>query len=454
MRKKPSVFRFHNDEGPINTNRIWSVLTTRGLSSKILSHPKVLALAFTEIEGGTHVWITVDPMDGAAGRIPRLYILVTFFLVKGSNKIGLFVCAGSYVTKTNPAEYESDPVVIVTRGGSRVWGEHLEPIARKFAGCLVDGISWAADLVEMEMPIPLANSWPSNAPVTVGDWQQLTFDLPEPGASVRLHDVSPNVVACSEDWRLAAWDGQRLLLLDIERRSVAAVTGDLVGPSPFWAPEGERVGAIHGSGMALDKQGTVSSGAIAEVNLLRGSARQIYYCGNRSILGANWSPDGRTIAVCLSASGKHRSRLVMVPVDGSGMISVYKEDADEELGFPFWSPGGQFVYFVRKGDRAGLWRAPAMIGKEPELVLPGNLLYPALSPDGALLAYLHNRSIDTQGGAPPDYPLELMQVETGHVTQITMSSGGLSWSPDGRYLFFVHQGLWMYGVMSGARAPS
>ncbi len=131
--------------------------------------------------------------------------------------------------------------------------------------------------------------------------------------------------------------------------------------------------------------------------------------GGWSIRKANWSPDGRTLAVVLQDSGW--DNVYLIPVSGGSPKALTHgeyEDFD-----PVFSPNGKSVAFVstRKNlQQSDIWLAP-VDGSAPRMLakfdVPGMESQPEWSPDGAKI-YFHRTTplestdllvADASGGA-------------------------------------------------------
>lgn len=167
-----------------------------------------------------------------------------------------------------------------------------------------------------------------------------------------------------------------------------------------------------------------------------GTATQLTFTGNNEEQ-SSWAPDGRRIAYKRSDEVFVRD----VTTSDAPVRLTVKAVSTENNTQPAWSPDGASIVFrTNRADPsanvADLWIMDADGGRErPLLVQEGDQRYPALSPDGSLLAYM-SRS----GGGTAD--LWIARAD-GSGARLLYDSGfddsALAWSPDGTKLAFQTQ---------------
>ena len=153
-------------------------------------------------------------------------------------------------------------------------------------------------------------------------------------------------------------------------------------------------------------------------------------------LNPRWSPDGTQIVFCDFASA-NRFQIFVIPSGGGAPRPLLPEDKSPQID-PNWSPDGKRIVFASEETNEG---TPTAVIKVLELAthrvttLPGSkgMWSPRWSPNGRFVAGFSNQDsltvfdFETQrwsplfiGDAPPrDY---------------------LTWSRDGKFLYFVHRG--------------
>lgn len=100
-----------------------------------------------------------------------------------------------------------------------------------------------------------------------------------------------------------------------------------------------------------------------------------------------WSPDGSTLA--LTVDNKGNLDVALVDAQKGGGLRILTQDGDDDFA-PAWSRDGESLYFVtrRAGDLDILRFDLASGSVSPVAAGPGNQYQPALSPDGAFLAFV------------------------------------------------------------------
>ena len=98
-----------------------------------------------------------------------------------------------------------------------------------------------------------------------------------------------------------------------------------------------------------------------------------------------WSPDGRTVAFTADTGGN--LDIGLVPADGGAVERLTSGD-DVELN-PAWSRDGQAIYYVGRGRGFDIFRRQLADRSITNLTNEGgDQIQPAVSPDGATLAYV------------------------------------------------------------------
>lgn len=151
-----------------------------------------------------------------------------------------------------------------------------------------------------------------------------------------------------------------------------------------------------------------------------------------------WSPDGQSLAYAVL--GDTDDGVYLVGVDGSGSRRLSRA-AGSGFAFrsPSWTPDGRSIVFMAGADNAHDIIVARTDGSgEREVVVPANLLFPALSPDGTTIAYV----VATQNG----YGIATIALDGTHPTFVpvpSLANESIVWAPDGTRVFG-------YGVTSDA----
>jgi len=135
----------------------------------------------------------------------------------------------------------------------------------------------------------------------------------------------------------------------------------------------------------------------ARLNLSTGDLTRFYTPPDSfHLTGSSLSPDGKTLAMMLTAWEKPRQQVAVVGIDGGGFRQLI-EAVPPERFVPIlslaWSPDNRWVYFVRvKEPESELWRVPAAGGTaEYTGVSAKSLKHIHLSADGTKLAFTAGR---------------------------------------------------------------
>ncbi len=257
----------------------------------------------------------------------------------------------------------------------------------------------------------------------------LTKDSPE-------NDTHP---AFSPDGERIAFRSQRdgggIFVMGRTGESVRRVATE--GFNPAWSPDGQTLAYVTEPVGQPYARGTRST--LWTVTLTSGERRQVQ--GVADAMQPAWSPDGQRIAYWGLLGDSVQRDLWSVAASGGPPVRLTDDPAVDWS--PVWAPDGRHVYY--SSDRTGqlnLWRigidtATGAARGEPEPVtLPrqgvGHL---SLAANGALLAAV---SFGTQSN------IELLALDaaagkvTGRrrVTNVSESTSGPSFSPDGEWIAF------------------
>ncbi len=150
------------------------------------------------------------------------------------------------------------------------------------------------------------------------------------------------------------------------------------------------------------------------------------------------SPDGTRVA-CVMADTigrwNHDTQVAVIDL-ASGTLTVLTPTDNVVNNGPRWSPDGAMLAFV--SDRSGyanVYTIPAD-GGEPRPIAPEayEQAEPRWSPDGRRIAYTRNQEADLQ--------IMVAEVSSGRSAKVSTQRGvntGLSWSRDGERIYALHQ---------------
>lgn len=223
-----------------------------------------------------------------------------------------------------------------------------------------------------------------------------------------------------------------------------------------------------------------------------GSIRQITF-GEGSESNPRFSPDGRRIAF-IATRGTH-AQVHVLSLDGGEATPLFIHDG--EVDEFEWFPDGSRVVFVGKDPEpeasarareqavsytrtyykangsgfldnrhAHLWVADLATGMTRRIGGgPHDYAEPAVSPDGKLIAFVSNRTVDRDENRNSD--IFVIPADSGAPIQVSREAGSADqprWSPDGRSLAYLeqtvannygaHSYLWVAPVNAGSRSPA
>lgn len=164
-------------------------------------------------------------------------------------------------------------------------------------------------------------------------------------------------------------DGKRIALASMKTDSPEIWTCDLDGNSPLlltdfgerqgvsgspsWSPDGQRI--------AFDSRPPGEPSSIYVVAATGGATRRLTGPGSTDILPV-WSPDGQSIYFTSDRTG--RREIWAIPAAGGQPAQVTSNGGFEV--FP--TPDGQYLYYTKSPEKAGVWRRPTAGG--PEVFVP------------------------------------------------------------------------------------
>jgi tRNA A-37 threonylcarbamoyl transferase component Bud32 len=213
-----------------------------------------------------------------------------------------------------------------------------------------------------------------------------------------------------------------------ERTVVSELDG--IAWYPRFSPDGGRV--------AFALTGNFNAGSDADlwvIDLARGALTRVTFDGNRRFFPL-WSRDGQTL---IHSSGPGLGNAVLsVTADGSGVADTLLPATGGRQFATSWSPDGSVIaYHVgpqgtpTTSRDLWIWRLdqPEPRG-EPFVATPAEEAGAIFSPDGSWVAYVSNKSGQSEVYARP-FP--------GPGPEVTLSVGGGSepaWSPSGLQLYY------------------
>ncbi len=237
-----------------------------------------------------------------------------------------------------------------------------------------------------------------------------------------------SAVAGALAYRSGSPASQRLRLFDREGRTL----GDIGPPGSY----GDVAISPDGHAVAVDLI-TGATGAFRDIwviDMVRGTSSRLTF-GGANHYGPKWSPDGREIALRVSAG--RGSELHRIPSTGVGKEETVAQ-LEGNAALTQWTADGQYLIFnySHAGKPTDIWAAPLAAGAKPFPVVTNafNKNNGQVSPDGKWIQYA---SVET--GVSEIYVQEFPPKR--EKWQITSGGGGAAgWASGGRELLYWQNG--------------
>ncbi|MGH9831705.1 MAG: winged helix-turn-helix domain-containing protein [Blastocatellia bacterium] len=192
-----------------------------------------------------------------------------------------------------------------------------------------------------------------------------------------------------------------------------------------WTPDGRIVyDSEAGAGPAISIM-DIDGG---NPKLLTGEFTGRAYVGKSKV-----SPDGRYVIFTSDLTGERH--IWRMNIDGSDPIQLTNGVGEDD---PYCSPDGRWVFYMNL-ERAGADRPTigrvSIDGGEMKTLIKDFAGYPAISPDGKLLACLH-----AEGPGPTPWNIAVYPFDGGRPIKIfsqPLQSQTIRWTPDGRGLTYA-----------------
>jgi tricorn protease len=260
------------------------------------------------------------------------------------------------------------------------------------------------------------------------------YDVKTKAVRELTHHDTFDVFWPSGDRRVVYENGGSIYLFDPasgqSHRVPIRVEGDLPTTMPYFKNVTEDVDA--GSISPTGKRALLTArGEVFSVPAEKGEIRNLTSSSGVRELGATWSPNGRWAAYLSDRTGEYE--IYVRPADGSGEERQVTKDGHIWRFQPQWSPDSKKLAFSDK-DRKLFWVDVAS-GKvtEADQAARNDIQDYKWSPDSRFLAYTKNG----ENTFPSIWIYALDEGKTRQLTSDMTAEGEPTWSPDGRYLYFL-----------------
>ena len=301
-------------------------------------------------------------------------------------------------------------------------GKETTVVERKWAGLAT--IAWVNDGSGLILPIfdrPSSSNQLWFIPYPKGQPRQLTNDL-NSYSGVSLTADSKAMVTVQQNQLSNVW---------VSPDVSANQTKQLFAGGPYttfsWTPNGRVVFVTNDSGKpdiwVMDADGN--------------NRRQLSN-DTRVNMFPSVSPDGRYIVYCAQRAGTEGNLWDVWRMDVEG--GNPKQLTNGEIGlFPQVAADGKTVIYVSTASgKPTLWKT-TLDGDKPVQLTQNITQYPAVSPDGKMIAALY---VDPKGGSRPT--IAIFSIDGGEpIKTIKIPAGIVRWTPDGKSLAYVnsHDGV-------------
>ena len=199
-----------------------------------------------------------------------------------------------------------------------------------------------------------------------------------------------------------------------------------------WSPDGSLI-----SYTLLSREGDGLKSSIHTINVDGSGQRAILELGG-NYLSPIFSPQGQELVFQSYVGGN--SDIYTIGIDGENPRQITFSDNSDTR--PDWSPDGRQIVYASGRGKDGDWQIYLLdldTGEERRIT-SGSAKHrePRFSPNGKETAYSRfSGDIGANNSISEVFIFNLETLATRQVTQLGRFSGGASWSPDGKFIYFT-----------------
>ncbi len=207
-----------------------------------------------------------------------------------------------------------------------------------------------------------------------------------------------------------------------------------------WTPDGKIVCSAEAGNLTT----------ISMMNADGSQSKQLLgdLTGRAFVSNAHVCPNGRYIVYTSDLTGARQ--IWRMNLDGGDPVQLTNGDGEDDA---VCSPDGRsVVYMTISAHKPALWKV-SIDGGQPERLTEAITAYPAISPDGKLIA-----SFYSEPGPESDWKLAVFRFEGGPPLKVfpqpVRSPNLVSWTPDGRHLTYADNpigpaSVWLQPIEGG-----
>lgn len=377
-----------------------------------------------------------------------IHPLITIQFVESHARYAKFSPDGQYIVYNHPQEKDSrkSDISLLSKDGKQEIPLVHHPADDRLMGCSPDG-NWVLFKSDRTgtwdawiMPISIGK--PQGDPKLI----RREIGLINPMGISRKDSFYYSTPGFKNDIFYASIDPTTGKIIDPAKKYPLSYEGH--NKCPDLSPDGKYFVYVSDRGQRALSIYSIESGDEREL-MLKGKFRGFGY--------SRWTPDGHSILL-YGDDIERGEGFYLVDIKTGNTSLIIPKDEEAPAWSPAVTPDGKAVYYVKETSKEffQIMKRDIKTGEEQELCrIPSydnNTL--ALSPDGKRLALMMRENEMTRGlkvlPVAGGEPIELCRFEKDHQVKYI----DITWSPDGRYIYFSKQKPKGNGIWELWRIPS